>query len=283
MRRWDPLNHLQMAVLRRLAAGDDLSGLDEAHARVSARALIRRGLAEVRRREDRSYTVITAAGMFYLEHGHHPERPPDERHRAKPIQPERSVSGLAKPQVAPIDWDGEPYEHEGMLWKPEPGTSVTFDQFVQARLLVVEIHRDTAWNRWRQDERAQELSDAMDVFGQWRRAEPDFRPKTDDEFAVWMADGEAKFPGSHPGGRAATSGAYTAVRREAGAGAAIAVGAGGSLTLIVQGTGSWMVRCSPRWMLSAGKRRSQARKRRSSRDSLGSTSFARWSVTRKPS
>src|SRR5207248_857264 len=89
---------------------------------------------------------------------------------------------------APAVWDGQPREHAGMLWKPSPGTSVTFEQFVEARLLVLEIYSDMHWNAWRHDERAQELHDAREVIVQWERAEPGFQMMTDDEVTAWLAE-----------------------------------------------------------------------------------------------
>ncbi|MEC3978197.1 hypothetical protein [Amycolatopsis sp. H20-H5] len=191
MHLWDPINDRQLIVLKRLSAGESLSGAAETQARISARALTRRGLAEVSHPDGGWQMGITAAGSFYLEHGHHPDQPPSDRRGVRAHQPGSSANGLVELHPAPIDWDGKPLEHDGMLWKPEPGTSVTFDQFVQARLLVVEIHRDMAWNRWREDERAGELQDAMDVFAHWHRAEPDFRPMTAEEVAAWMDEEEA--------------------------------------------------------------------------------------------
>ncbi|WP_116051239.1 hypothetical protein [Amycolatopsis palatopharyngis] len=75
MRRWDPLNDRQFAVLRRLAAAEDLSSPADASARVSANALRSRGLIELGRCDGRWEATLTEAGEFYLEKGHHPEHP----------------------------------------------------------------------------------------------------------------------------------------------------------------------------------------------------------------
>lgn len=86
MRKWDKLNDKQFTVLRRIDDGDDLSSPDAVALRRSARALADRGLVTVSRRDGWRAT-ITDAGRYYLEHGHHPDRPmrvghvgmPDER------------------------------------------------------------------------------------------------------------------------------------------------------------------------------------------------------------
>ncbi len=57
-------------------------------------------------------------------------------------------------------------EHDGKLWKPKPGAMATAEEFVAARTLMVEIHRDGRWNPWVSDDRAAELEAAMDTFEQ---------------------------------------------------------------------------------------------------------------------
>ncbi|MBP2322654.1 hypothetical protein JOF56_003039 [Kibdelosporangium banguiense] len=73
MRRWDPLNDRQLAVLQRVAGGDDLHDSDSP-TRQSADALRDRGLLDINRRGGWQAT-LTDAGAFYIEHGHHPDRP----------------------------------------------------------------------------------------------------------------------------------------------------------------------------------------------------------------
>ncbi|MGP4019138.1 hypothetical protein [Saccharopolyspora sp. 5N708] len=73
MRKWGKLNDKQVAVLRRIADGDDLGSPEAVALRVSARALAARGLVRVSR-SDGWHAMITDAGRYYVEHGHHPEQ-----------------------------------------------------------------------------------------------------------------------------------------------------------------------------------------------------------------
>lgn len=75
MRKWDPLNSAQHELLKRVGAGADLSAADDVPYRTSAYALSNRGLVTVSKRGGLFRTLITDAGRFYLEHGHHPDRP----------------------------------------------------------------------------------------------------------------------------------------------------------------------------------------------------------------
>lgn len=75
MQRWDKLNERQLAVLRRIAAGEDLSGDENIPARTSANALRNRGLVTIQRRGGSWDAEITDAGRFYLANGHHPDDP----------------------------------------------------------------------------------------------------------------------------------------------------------------------------------------------------------------
>ncbi|MER5261563.1 hypothetical protein ABTZ99_05690 [Actinosynnema sp. NPDC002837] len=75
MRRWAPLNDRQLAVLHRVAAGDTLSAPADGTARLSARALRDRGLPLLTKVNKHWTAAMTDAGRFYLERGHHPNRP----------------------------------------------------------------------------------------------------------------------------------------------------------------------------------------------------------------
>jgi len=75
-------------------------------------------------------------------------------------------------------------EHDGMLWKPKPGATTTAQEFIDARTTMIAIHEDCVWNPWVRDDRADELEQAQRKFGEWTRAEPDFKPMT---LAQWKA------------------------------------------------------------------------------------------------
>ncbi len=74
MRRWDPLNELQLSVLSRIADGDGLGGPEQTGYRLSVYALRDRGLVTAGKRHGRWQAHITEAGRFYLEHGRHPDK-----------------------------------------------------------------------------------------------------------------------------------------------------------------------------------------------------------------
>jgi len=82
MRRWDSVNERQLKVLRRIGAGEDLSGDANIPARTSAGALRNRGLITIHPRAGSWDAEITDAGRCYLTNGYHPEDPrrgtPDE-------------------------------------------------------------------------------------------------------------------------------------------------------------------------------------------------------------
>lgn len=87
----------------------------------------------------------------------------------------------------------EVFEHDGLLWKAEPGATSSFDEMIAARRRTREIFAETNWNPWLRDERQPELDQAMETFGQWTRAEPDFRQMTDDEVDQMMARWDVEF------------------------------------------------------------------------------------------
>jgi hypothetical protein len=72
-------------------------------------------------------------------------------------------------------------ELDGFLWKPRPGATASAAEFTEARSLIAEVHEGMRWNPWVWDDRRAEYEAALDVLGQWTRAEPGFRPKTREE------------------------------------------------------------------------------------------------------
>jgi hypothetical protein len=69
-----------------------------------------------------------------------------------------------------------------MLWAPVPGAAATAEAFAGARALVQEIHRSMWWNPWVMTDRAGEYDAALQVCGQWTRAEPDLVRRTPEEY-----------------------------------------------------------------------------------------------------
>ncbi|MGA4539019.1 hypothetical protein ACPA54_03410 [Uniformispora flossi] len=102
MRKWDPLNAAQLELLKRVGAGADLSAADDSPYRTSAYALSNRGLVTVSKRGGVFRALITDAGQFYLEHGHHPDRPdPVARLRRTSGQPPATTAGSNHDPDAP--------------------------------------------------------------------------------------------------------------------------------------------------------------------------------------
>ena len=79
------------------------------------------------------------------------------------------------------------YEHGGRLWRAKPGATSTFEERVWAGAFYIELHRDAHWNPWRKEEEAGELERAHAVMDEWERAEPDFKPMTDEELRAKFA------------------------------------------------------------------------------------------------
>ncbi len=82
--------------------------------------------------------------------------------------------------------DDRPLEHGGVLWKPLPGATATAEEFIAARDLFTEVHKDELWNPWVMEDRAEEYEHATSVMGQWTRAEPGFRRLTEAELDARM-------------------------------------------------------------------------------------------------
>ena len=113
-------------------------------------------------------------------------------------------------------------ELDGLLWKPRPGATASAAEFTQARSVIVEVHEGMRWNPWVWDDRRAEYEAALDVFGQWTRAEPGFRPKTreelDAEHEQEMADLNARMEAEsaqRETGHAAQAAAYEPKRARA--------------------------------------------------------------------
>ncbi|MFD4398481.1 PE-PGRS family protein [Kitasatospora sp. NPDC058478] len=76
MLRWSPLNERQLSLLTRIGGDGSPVTSDESELAHSARALKERGLISMPKAEGVKWRAeITDAGRFYLEHGHHPDRP----------------------------------------------------------------------------------------------------------------------------------------------------------------------------------------------------------------
>ncbi len=91
MRRWDPLNDRQLSLLRRVGDGGEPVGSSDPGIAATVYALRARGLVTTPRAACGWRAEITEAGRFYLEHGHHPDRPATRRPRSKSKAPARKT------------------------------------------------------------------------------------------------------------------------------------------------------------------------------------------------
>jgi hypothetical protein len=85
------------------------------------------------------------------------------------------------------------FEHEGLLWKPLPGATASFDEFLAARSTMLAIQLDSIWTPWLREDRESDLQEATEIFERWTRAEPDFRPLTAAQFKRRMAKWDREF------------------------------------------------------------------------------------------
>ncbi|WP_406075164.1 PE-PGRS family protein [Streptomyces virginiae] len=75
MHRWSPLNDRQLALLTRISEGVEPVTSDTPELALTARALKERGHIAMPKEDGRWRAEITEVGRFYLQHGHHPDRP----------------------------------------------------------------------------------------------------------------------------------------------------------------------------------------------------------------
>lgn len=97
MHPWSPLNDRQLALLTRIGAGTDPVTSASPELAVTARALKDRGLVTMPKKKGKWQAEITDAGRFYLEHGHHPDRPEPTPHKPRSAAPEVETPIAADP------------------------------------------------------------------------------------------------------------------------------------------------------------------------------------------
>ncbi|MFD3758069.1 hypothetical protein [Streptomyces sp. NPDC058622] len=83
MHRWTPLNDRQLALLARIGEGCEPVTSESPKLSLTARALKERGLITMQKEGGRWEAEISDAGRFYLQHGHHPDRPEPTPRRAR--------------------------------------------------------------------------------------------------------------------------------------------------------------------------------------------------------
>jgi hypothetical protein len=87
MQRWSRLNDRQLTVLRRIGECSDQVSAKNPELALTVYALRGRGLVTTPRRGGIWVAEITDAGRFYLEHGHHPDKPKDVPAASIPAPP----------------------------------------------------------------------------------------------------------------------------------------------------------------------------------------------------
>lgn len=98
MHPWSPLNDRQLALLTRIGDGSDPVTSDSPELAVTARALKGRGLIIMPKKDGKWQAEITDAGRFYLEHGHHPDRPEPVQRKQRSAHPEQRTRPAPPPQ-----------------------------------------------------------------------------------------------------------------------------------------------------------------------------------------
>ncbi|MFE2156601.1 PE-PGRS family protein [Streptomyces lydicus] len=103
MYRWSPLNDRQLALLTRIGEGTEPVTSESPELAVTARALKSRGLITMSKHAGKWQAEITDDGHFYLEHGHHPDRPEPapRKQRAVAAAPKPKVAAPARRRAAP--------------------------------------------------------------------------------------------------------------------------------------------------------------------------------------
>ncbi|MDX2391786.1 PE-PGRS family protein [Streptomyces sp. DK15] len=84
MHRWSPLNDRQLALLTRIGEGVEPVTSDTPELAVTTRALKARGHVTMPKEDGKWQAEITEIGRFYLQHGHHPDRPDPAPRKARP-------------------------------------------------------------------------------------------------------------------------------------------------------------------------------------------------------
>ncbi|MFG3112998.1 PE-PGRS family protein [Streptomyces sp. NPDC048197] len=103
MYRWSPLNDRQLALLTRIGEGTNPVTSESSELAVTARALKSRGLITMPKHGGKWQAEITNDGRFYLEHGHHPDRPEPAPRKQRPVaaEPKPTVAAPRPQRVVP--------------------------------------------------------------------------------------------------------------------------------------------------------------------------------------
>ncbi|MGX5213760.1 hypothetical protein ACWKT3_34560 [Streptomyces violaceus] len=98
MHPWSPLNDRQLALPTRIGDGTDPVTSDSPELALTARALKERRLITMPKQGGKWRAEITDAGRFYLEHGHHPDRPEPAQRKQRLAGSEQRARATPSPQ-----------------------------------------------------------------------------------------------------------------------------------------------------------------------------------------
>ncbi|MEV0638560.1 hypothetical protein AB0I77_27180 [Streptomyces sp. NPDC050619] len=98
MHPWSPLNDRQLALLTRIEDGTDPVTSDSTELSLTARALKERRLITMPKQNGKWQAEIADAGRFYLEHGHHPDRPEPAPRKRRSKASEPKALPASRPQ-----------------------------------------------------------------------------------------------------------------------------------------------------------------------------------------
>lgn len=116
MHRWSPLNDRQLVLLTRIGEGTEPVTSDSPELAATAHALKGRGLITMPKQSGRWQADITNDGRFYLEHGHHPDRPERTPRR------QRSAAPKLTPQAGPPSRQTAPSSATAKPSRPSPAS-----------------------------------------------------------------------------------------------------------------------------------------------------------------
>ncbi|MDI3402864.1 PE-PGRS family protein [Streptomyces cavernicola] len=122
MYRWSPLNDRQLALLARIGEGTDPVTSASPELALTARALKERGLITMPKHSGKWRAEITDDGRFYLEHGHHPDRPEPTARKKRPAAAEPKPKDAAPPRrrAAPPPEEKPAPAHPAKPRRPSP-------------------------------------------------------------------------------------------------------------------------------------------------------------------
>ncbi|NEA55617.1 PE-PGRS family protein [Streptomyces sp. SID13666] len=120
MHRWSPLNDRQLVLLTRIGEGVDPVTSDAPELALTAKALKERGHIIMPKAGGKWQAEITDAGRFYLQHGHHPDRPEPAPRMSRPANPEPGQPESDRPEQTAAAQQKPPARSVAKTPRPSP-------------------------------------------------------------------------------------------------------------------------------------------------------------------